>query len=214
MITVVVGVGPGMGLALARRFGREGGTVAMLARRPEALQSYVEELAAEGVLARGFAADVADETSLRAAFAAVRTELGDPDVLLYNASALHMGAPGDALVADVEHSFRVGALGALVAAQEVLPAMRARGAGTILVTGGGAALRPWAAAVGLGMSKAAVRNLALALHADLRDTGVRAGTVTITGTVGSPGYDPTDIADRFWAWHTAEQPEAEVEVTA
>ena len=201
-----------MGMALARRFGREGATVALVARRPEALAAYVAELGELGIGARGFPADVGDEASLRAAFAAVRAELGDPDVLLYNASLNPAGGPAEVSVGDVESALRVGAVGALVAAQEVLPAMRARGSGTVLVTGGGLALAPWPGATALGMAKAAVRNLAQVLARDLEGTGVRAGTVTIRGIVGAPGFDPDDIADRFWTLHALPAGTGEVEV--
>ena len=193
-----------MGMALASRFGREGGVVALVARRPEALAAFVEELAAAGVTARAFPADVGDEASLRAAFAAIRGALGDPDVLLYNASTNLPGAPGDVTVADVETAFRVGAVGALVALQEVLPAMRARDAGTVRVTGGGLALRPWPGATALGLAKAAVRNLVQVAARDLEGTGVHVATVTIRGIVGSAGLEPEAIAERFWALH--EQP--------
>ncbi len=212
VITVVVGAGPGMGMALARRFGRESATVALVARRPDALASYVDELGDLGVDARAFPADVGDEVSLRAAFAAIRAELGDPDVLLYNASLNPAGAPADVSVAEVESALRVGAVGALVAAQEVLPAMRTRGSGTVLVTGGGLALAPWPGATALGMAKAAVRNLVQVLARDLEGTGVRAATVTIRGIVGAPGFDPDDIAERFWTLHALPPGAGDVEV--
>jgi len=201
MITVVVGVGPGMGLALASRFGREGGEVALVARRPEALAAYAEELAASGVSAHPFVADVGDPESLRAALAAIGARLGDPDVLVYNASVNLPGTPGEVSVGDVEVAFRVGAVGALVALQAVLPAMRARDSGTVLVTGGGLALAPWPGATALGMSKAAVRNLVQAAARDLEGTGVHVATVTIRGIVGTPGFEPDTVAERFWELH-------------
>ena len=213
MITVVVGVGPGMGMALARRFGRDGSTLALVARRAEALTAYAEELGAEGITAHGFPADVSDEASLRAAFAAVRTTLGDPDVLVYNASVSVSGTPGEISPEAAVEVFRVGAIGALVSLQEVLPAMRARDAGTVLVTGGGLGVRPWPPATALGMSKAAVRNLVLAAARDLADTGVHVGTVTIMGVVGAPGLDPADIAERFWDLHTQPRGSWDTEVT-
>jgi NADP-dependent 3-hydroxy acid dehydrogenase YdfG len=204
MITVVVGVGPGMGMALARRFGGSGGEVALVARRPEALAAYVEELRDAGVSAHAFPADVGEEASLRLAFTAIRAVLGDPDVLVYNASVNIPGSPEEISVEDVLTAFRVGTVGALVSLQEVLPAMRARHAGTVLVTGGGLALRPWPGATALGLAKAAVRNLVEVAARDLEGTGVHVATVTIRGVVGSPGFEPEAIAERFWALH--EQP--------
>lgn len=212
MIAVVVGVGPGMGVALARAFGREGATVALVARRADALASYAEELAADGLTARAYPADVADEASLRAAFAAIRASLGDPDVLVYNASLNAPGTPAEVRPVDAAAAFAVGALGALVALQEVLPAMRARDAGTVLVTGGGLALRPWPPATALGMAKAAVRNLVQAAARDLAGTGVHIGMVTIMGVVGAPGFDPDDIAARFVQMHRQEPGQRDTEI--
>jgi NAD(P)-dependent dehydrogenase (short-subunit alcohol dehydrogenase family) len=92
--------------------------------------------------------------------------------------------------------------GALAAVQAVLPAMRARGRGTLLLTGGGFAFEPMPPMASLGAGKAALRNLAFSLHADLAPAGIHAGTVTICGTV-KPGtaFDPDRIADSFWALH-------------
>jgi NAD(P)-dependent dehydrogenase (short-subunit alcohol dehydrogenase family) len=85
-VCAVVGVGPGNGAALARRFAREGYAVALLARSRETS----EALAAELGDARAYACDVADQASVKAAFAAIRTELGEVDVIAYNAGS----APG------------------------------------------------------------------------------------------------------------------------
>jgi NAD(P)-dependent dehydrogenase (short-subunit alcohol dehydrogenase family) len=90
--------------------------------------------------------------------------------------------------------------------------MRTRGSGTVLITGGGLALAPWPGATALGMAKAAVRNLAQVLARDLEGSGVRAGTVTIRGIVGAPGFDPDDIAERFWSLHTLPAGTGDVEV--
>ena len=213
MITVVVGVGPGMGMAIARRFGAGGASLALVARRPAALAAYAEELAAEGITAQGFVADISDEASLRAAFAAIRDELGDPDVLVFNASVSVEGGPGEVSPAAAVDVLRVTAIGALVSLQEVLPAMRAADAGTVLVTGGGLALRPWPPMTALGMGKAAVRNLVLAAARDLADTGIHVATVTIMGVVGSPGFAPPDIAERFWDLHTQPRGTWDTELT-
>ncbi|CAB4947084.1 unannotated protein [freshwater metagenome] len=226
MITVLVGAGPGMGMALARRFGRgqgpdsahsahsadSGGPVALLARKPEALASYVAELAELGVDARAYPADVSDEMSLRAAFAEIRADLGDPDVVLYNASISPPGTPGEVPISDVMSAMAVGAVGALVSLQEVLPAMRARDSGTVLITGGGLALEPWPPATALGMSKAAVRNLVQAAARDLADTGVHVATVTINGVLGAPGFAPDDIAEHFWTLHVQSRDDRQSEI--
>jgi short-subunit dehydrogenase len=201
MIAVVVGAGPGMGQALARRFGSEGFTVALIARRAEALDSYVTELSADGIAATGFVADIAIESSLRGAFAQIRAQLGDPDVLLFNASSNPPGRPEDISADDCVEAYKIGVLGALICAQEVCPAMRGKGAGSVFFTGGGLALKPWPQSTALGMAKAALRNLVAGLATDLAGTGIHVGSVVINGLVGKPGFEPHVIADRFWDLH-------------
>jgi len=207
MIAVVVGAGPGMGLALAQRFGSGGFTVALIARRADALDDYVAQLAEIGVTAVGFPADIGVQDSLRSAFAQIRARLGDPDVLLFNASSNPPGRPDELPIDDALTAFNVGALGALVAIQEVLPAMRQRNSGCLFFTGGGLALKPWPPSTGLGMAKAALRNLTASLAIDLAATNIHAATVIINGLVGKPGFEPEVIADRFWELY--EQPGGE-----
>jgi short-subunit dehydrogenase len=212
-VIAVVGAGPGVGLAVAKRFSREGFDVALIARRVEALDEYTAELAHDGVGARGFAADTSDEPGLRQAFADIRASLGSPEVLVYNAAVLKQGRPSELLVEDVIHDFRVNVTGALVAAQEVIPAMRANRGGTILLTGGGLALSPDPAFASLALGKAAIRNLAFSLGGELEGDGIQVATVTICGFV-RPGthFDPDRIADVYWKLHTQPPGEREREI--
>lgn len=200
-IAAVVAVGPGVGLAVARRFAREGFAVALIARRREALDGFAAGIAAEGGVARGFVADVADPDSLRAALAAVAAEMGSIDVLVHNAGRW-VETPALALdPAALEEELRLTVVGALVAAQAVQPAMAARGGGSILCTGGGLALAPQygGAVPALTAGKAALRALVHAAAPAFAATGVHLATVTIAGTVAPGGpFDPDRIAAAFW----------------
>jgi len=80
-VAVVAGAGPGNGAALARRFSAAGYAVALLARSRDSVESILAAL--DG--ARGYACDVGDAASVQAAFSGIRRDLGDVDVLLYNA---------------------------------------------------------------------------------------------------------------------------------
>ena len=104
--------------------------------------------------------------------------------------------------------FRVNVGGALVAAQHVSGAMKARRGGALLFTGGGLALDPWPQMASLAIGKAGVRSLAMSLHKDLKDHGVRVATVTVAGLVkhGAGALDPGAIADVFFELY--EQPAA------
>jgi NAD(P)-dependent dehydrogenase (short-subunit alcohol dehydrogenase family) len=196
---VVVGAGPGLGAAVARRFAREGFRVALVARSADGLDLAGMDAGGPPVV---LTADVADEADLRAAFAGLRAEAGDPEVCVYNPSLFVPGTPTELPYDRMLQGLRVGVLGAVVAAQEVAPAMRAAGRGTILLTGSGVALRPPASSASLGMQKAALRNLAQALFEELAPDGVHAATVTIRGVLapGTP-FDPDVVADAFWQLH-------------
>jgi NAD(P)-dependent dehydrogenase (short-subunit alcohol dehydrogenase family) len=203
MLTVIAGVGPGLGMSLARRFGRAG-DVALVVRDPDAGAAFVAELATQGTRATSFVADLGDEASLRGAMQRVREALGDPDVAIYNASFGVDVRPQDVTAAQVARALSLGTLAAIATYQELTPAMVERGSGTFLVTGSGVSLHPWPGTIALTLDKAALRALALASARQLKDTGVHAGTVTIDGLLGKPGFEPDTVAETFWRFH--EQP--------
>ena len=208
----VVAAGPGLGRSIALRFAREGSDIALLARSAERLEPLAEELRAYRVRVSTAAADVADEGSLRAGFDDVRREVGDPGVLVYNGSEYVEGRPSTVGLAAFVHGLLVGVAGALVSIQEVAPAMRAAGHGTILLTGSEAAIKPSVGAAGLGVAKAGLRNLAYSTAAELGPDGVHITTVTIRGMlkVGT-AFDPELIAEHYWRLHRQGRAEWEPE---
>jgi len=210
---VVVGVGPGIGAAVARRFGAAGHPLALLARKKDALDAFARGLDAEGIRARAYAADAESAASLKDALAAVEHDQGAVDVLVYNAAVLRSGGPLEVGVEQLVREFRVNVGGALLAAQHVAAGMKARRSGTILFTGGGLALDPWPQMSSLAIGKAGIRNLAWSLHKDLKPHGVRVATVTVAG-VAQPGagpLDPAAIAEVFFALHQQPVDGGEVE---
>src|SRR5262249_32905087 len=130
-VCVVAGVGPGNGAAFARRFASEGYAVALLARTTE----MTGRLAGEFRDARPYECDVADAVSVARAFDSLRRELGDPEVLIYNAGSGVWGTIEDATPADFESAWRVNALGGFLAAKQVIPAMKRAGRGSIVFVG-------------------------------------------------------------------------------
>jgi NAD(P)-dependent dehydrogenase (short-subunit alcohol dehydrogenase family) len=198
----LIGMGPGVSAGIARRFGREGFTIAAVARRRESLAEHVQALTAAGVRAHGHAANAADPASLQAVLADIAREHGAPDVLVYNAAGVTYQPLAELTPQQLSADLQTSIVGAFAAAQAVLPAMKARGSGTLLFTGGGFAFEPMPAMAGVGVGKAGIRNLAFSLFADLKDTGVHAATVTICGMVkpGTP-FDPDRIAEAYWALH-------------
>ena len=206
---IVVGAGPGLGVALARRFGREGLPVGLVGRRQSALDDLAEELAAEKIEAHVAAADVTDSAALRQALETLAERAGPPDVLIYNAAAASApGAPSEVPVEVLMSVLEAGLGGLATAVQWALPAMRERGSGTILVTGSGIAVNPWVEAAALSVGKAAQRQFTHALHREVIDEGVQVVTVTIHGMLQQGGrFDPQVIAEEFWAVHA--RPRAE-----
>lgn len=199
-IYVVVGAGPGIGMATAERFAQEGYDVALISRSEAKLSALKETLQARGNIVRTFVADAGSPDALRNVIAAVESEMGAVSVMHYNAVGLHMGGAETLTPEDLERDLRVGVVGAHVAAQAVLPGFRARG-GTLLFTGGGAAFGPSTSVVTLSVQKAALRNLALSYAQLLEGTSVRVGMVTVSTGV-QPGEIAETIAGLFWDLHT------------
>jgi short-subunit dehydrogenase len=193
-LVVVVGAGPRLGKAVATAFAEHGADVVLLARD----RDRVEALAQEIVEQTGASVH---EPALRHAFEVVRARHGDPTVLVHNPSVAVEAPPTLTPYGSLIDGLRLAAGSLLVAAQEVAPAMRVSGRGTIIVTGGGAALTgsTWSAA--LGVQKAAVRNLAMSLARELRSEGVHAVTVTINGVLGAEGFEVNRIAAEYVRLH-------------
>ncbi len=206
-LTVILGMGPGMGMSLARRFGREGHRLALYARRPDALKGLVEQLEAEGFQAEGHAVDTGDLGNLKAVLSGQEAE-----VLIYNASIFREAMPSQLDPEVLVEEFRAMAGGFLASVQAVLPGMRKRGRGTILLTGGGSGLSPFASGASLSVGKASQRSLLLSLVQELEGTGIHAATVTICGMI-QPGtaFDPDALAEHFWQLHAQPQGAFEVE---
>lgn len=206
---VIVGVGPGIGLELARAFANTGHPVAMLARDKAKLDGYAAGLASTGPAVRGYAADAADPGSLRAALGSAISELGAPDVLVYNAGVLRRDTPIGGEHDDWVQNTAINVLGAKVAADAVLPELR-NGRGSLFFTGGGYALRPSKDFASLSVGKAALRAYVQVLHNQLAGTGVHATSVTVTAAIGDGGearFEPAMLAQAYIGLH--DQPEAD-----
>ena len=212
---VVCGHGPGISDAVARRFGKEGFSVAIAARNAERLQKAVGELAALGLKAKAFPTDLADPAAVKKLIQDARKALGPVAAVHWNA---YGGGAGDLLGAssdELKAVFDVSVQGLVAATQEALADLKAE-KGSLLVTGGGlcnyvAAVDEMAVswgAMGLAIGKAAQHKTVGLLRARLAKEGVYVGEVVVNGTVkgtafdsGNATLDPADIAERFWTLH-------------
>ncbi|MGH8363272.1 MAG: SDR family NAD(P)-dependent oxidoreductase [Gammaproteobacteria bacterium] len=181
-VCAVIGIGPGNGAAIARRFAREGYRVALLSRST----TFPEKLAAELGDVRAYACDASDPESVKSAFSHIRKELGEVEVLVHNAGSGTWGNVEDVSAADLESAWRVNVLGAFTAAREVIPAMKQRGAGSIVFIGATASRRGGAKAAAFAQAKAAQRTLAESMARHLWPAGIHVALVVIDGVVDLP----------------------------
>lgn len=190
---VVVGIGPGLGLAIARRFAREGFSVVGLVRAPD-------RIAAEaGIEVRQ--ADAADPAGVEAALRFIEAERGPIEVLIYNAYRVSIGSPGTPTPSDVAADLQVNVVGAYAAARTIHGLMAPRGHGSIFLTDAGLAIdpQPWLSAFSLSAGKAAVGNLAYSMSEAFKAEGIAVATVTIAGRIQEDmPFAPDRIADAFW----------------
>jgi short-subunit dehydrogenase len=196
---LLIGAGPGLGAAVARRFAQGGYRVTLVARNTDALEKLAADLAETGATIDTLSADAGDAAGLAARLSPLYDGNGAPGLIVYNAA---LGAPDQLLSSSVGHlqaAYAVDVIGAIVAAQVAVPAMQAAGLGTILVTGGGFADHPISALATLSLGKAALRSAATMLGADVQQDGIRVATLTIAGQIAADtAFAPDRIAERYW----------------
>jgi short-subunit dehydrogenase len=196
---LLVGAGPGLGLAIAHRFAAGGYRVTLVARSTDRLAELAHSLDDTGAEVNTVEADASRPEDLRARMTELYSGEGAPGVVIYNAV---LGAPDQLLsstVAHLQEAYAVDVIGAIVVAQEAAPAMKAAGFGTMIVTGGGFADHPIPALATVSLGKAALRSAATMLGADLGPDGIRVATLTIAGQIAAgTAFDPAHIAERYW----------------
>lgn len=178
-VCAVVGIGPGNGRALARRFAAAGYELALLSRRTD----FSATLAAELGDARAYECDVADAASVSWVFQRIPAELGEVDVLVFNAGSGTWGSVEEISPEAFETAWRINALGLLLTAQAVVPAMKRKGAGSIVVIGATASRRGMPRTAAFAPAKAAQRSLAEAMARQLWPAGIHVSLIIIDGVV-------------------------------
>ena len=211
-LLVIVGAGPGIGAALARRFAQEGYDVALVARDPERLASLAAELQDGGVTVDWAAADITDGPALTKTVRRFGERHGHIDVLHFNPSVYRAKDPLALTPDELLDDLRTGTAALLTAVQAAAPYLPP--GARVTVTGSMAADRPSAQAASLGVQKAAVRNLVLSLDKTLAARGVRAMSLTVNGTL-SPGtaFSPDRVADALCACASTSDEEWRPEVS-
>ena len=209
-VIAIIGAGPGLGGAVARRFGREGFSVALISRNREKLDGMVAELAEADVTAAAFTADVRVPAELEDALARAAAELGPITALQYSPlpSRDYLKPVLDLTPELALEALQFSALGLIHSVRAVLPAMREAGEGSVILINGGTSVKARAGFAGTSVAFPAESAYGEMLHDALAEEGIRVAQLVIPG--GIPQLDlPNgidDVADRIWGLHAEAGP--------
>ncbi|MFI7544768.1 SDR family NAD(P)-dependent oxidoreductase [Actinoplanes sp. NPDC049599] len=202
----IIGAGRGLGAAVARTFGAQGFTIALISRNQRNVDQLAADLSVDGLTARGYAADVRDPKSLTAALGEAAQDLGPVEVLEYSPlpQKEFLRPVLETTTNDLAAAIEFSIYGPVTAVKQVLPGMRSLGRGTILFVNGGSGARPNPKVAGTSIAFAGEAAYARMLHDTLAPEGIQAGQLIIPGAIqpGHPTHDPDILAGRLWHLHT------------
>jgi NAD(P)-dependent dehydrogenase (short-subunit alcohol dehydrogenase family) len=201
-VAVIVGVGPGLGCALAQRFAHAEMHVALVARDVGKMEGLASDCTGVHHGGRAYACDATDEQAVEQLFRIVQADLGEPDLVVYNAGSY---MPGSILETDVEtfeKNWRVNCLGGFLvgrAAARLMAGRVDRGGpgGTILFTGATASLRGSAGFQNLAVGKFGLRALAQCMARELQPKGIHVAHIVIDGRIRSTLNTNPDDQDKL-----------------
>lgn len=213
-LITIIGAGPGISQGVARKFGREGFKIALIARSENKLKDLVNDLQKEGIDATYAAADAADEGSLKKALSEIRETSGHAEMILYNASGASVR---DILEQDwktIQSNLDISVGGYFNLMKNVLPYCLANNTGKLFATGGGFALQGDPQWTSLSVGKAALRNLVQAFQKRVEGSNVHVAQLTVCGYVNPQDgkYNPEAIAEQYWKLFNQSPGEFENEV--
>lgn len=207
-----IGSGPGIGYETAARFAREGYRIILGSRNAEKSNALAERLKALQVPVEIRTVDAGNAASVASLIDEVENSFGVIDVLHYNAANLRQATIESQPIETFNSDLAVNIGGALAAVQGVKAGMEGRGAGTILLTGGGFGVYPSPDYLSLSIGKAGIRALALGLFESSREKNIHVATVTVCAFVSPDTKETRDIAEHFWQLHSQPRSEWAVEV--
>ncbi|MEO6685651.1 MAG: SDR family NAD(P)-dependent oxidoreductase [Dyadobacter sp.] len=196
---IIFGAGAGISQSVAKTFGNQGFSVALVSRNADNLQQFVDALAKDNIVAKSFTGDVGNAESLKNTISAIRENFPKIDVVHYNAAVVKMKNILDETVESLTEDFKVNVAGLQTVVLQTLTDLEAA-KGAVLITGGGLATHPYAEMASLSIGKAGIRNLAGSLSQALSKKDIFVGTVTVSGMVSpdSEVHSPDNIAGHFW----------------
>jgi len=225
---VPVGVRWGVGGATAQKFAKEGFFAVLTTRTKANASALAEAIREQGGECMIVELDLVSQDSIAAAFATIRREAGDPDVLIYNAGYLEGRdlPPEKELLEHIpvemfDTAQHIASRGPFLVAKEVLPAMRKKGAGSFFFSNNSSSLRGKKRMTGQSLyyPRVMMRTLAQVLTEEYSEHGVHVANVVIDGTIDSPGtralprnqnrrdaiINPVKIAEAFYYLHTQDR---------
>jgi len=221
-VAVIVGAGPGIGASVSTKFAKEGYAVALLVRTESKLKSIQKKIEDDGGVALSVSCDAGDEKSVLDAFALIRSKLGDPEVLVYNA-AIRLLKTQNVLEIPTErfvNFWKTNCLGAFFCAKQVLPKMIEQEKGTILLTGATGSWRSVGGLASFTVGKFGLRALGQSLAREYGPKGVHVCHIVVDAIVDMPFtrpmvagkykdgvvprgvmLEPDDLAEQYWNIH-------------
>jgi short-subunit dehydrogenase len=200
----IVGAGPGLGMSIAKKFGKNDFRVALIARNEDKLNQLVKELEQLGIESAAFTADILNKEQIGSAFAAIKKKYGFIDVLEFSPTPGidTLASPLDVTEENALYQFQFNVLGAISSVREVLSDMLDKQSGALLFTTGGAAITPVPMMGNVGIAMSGLRNYIFNLNSELKDKGIYAGHISI-GIWMQPNSGVQDkIADIWYDMYT------------
>jgi len=190
-IALVVGTGPGLSASLARLFSKEGMKVAVAARNTEKLDGLVKEIGAHA-----YQCDAIIPKDVENLFSAVTKDLGDPNIVVYNASRRVRGPITELDPDEVKNAILVTCYGGFLIGREAAKRMIPAGRGTILFTGASAGIKGFANSSMYAMGKFGLSGLVQSMARELQPQNIHVAQVVIDGGIYNPVRDPERIKAR------------------
>ena len=188
---LIVGVGAGLSASLARLFAENGMKIALASRTVDDLGGLAKETSA-----KTYACDATKSGDVAKLFGAAAADIGDPEVVVYNASYRARGPVVELDPGEVEKSIAVSAFGGFLVAQEAAKRMLPKGRGAILFTGASASVKGYAQSAPFAMGKFALRGLAQSMARELSPAGIHVAHFVIDGGIrNARRAEPADRPD-------------------
>lgn len=200
---VIIGAGKNLGFSLAKRFGKEGFQIALVARNAEKLGTMTEGLKDLSVEAAAFPADISKKEEIEKALDDIKTKYGAIDVLEF--SPLTWDCPPASVLEmtpdSVRYHFESQVMSAINIVNHIVPDMIARGEGALLFTTGLTAFYPLPMMGNAGIAMAGLRNYLANLTSELKPKGILVANRSVAVQIGSglgKESDPDTIADMWY----------------